>query len=342
MHTDFEYWYNSIPVKSMKAGMPMLNAHRPILNAPKDGQNFGFASIGECMVEMAPMDTSGEYRMGYAGDTFNTAWYMRTLRPDVNTRYITRVGSDDPSDEMLGMMARAGIDTSQIGRCTERSVGLYLISLKDGERSFSYWRDRSAAKALAQDPAKLSTAIDNVDLVYFSGISLAILDPKGRKALLEVLKSARALGKTIAFDSNLRPGLWGNVDEMTNAIMEAAAVSDIVLPSYDDEATFFKDSDIKATCARYLDAGAKTLVVKNGAGPIYYAHEGQSAYVSPQVADQIVDTTSAGDSFNAGFFAGLDQAKPIEHLIQTASQVAAQVIGRKGALVQLDLGKITI
>lgn len=314
----------------------------PLLKSKQVGKNLRFASIGECMVEMAPTEVAGEYRMGYAGDSFNTAWYMRALRPDVDTRYITRVGNDDASGEMLDMMARAGIDTAHIGRSTTRSVGLYLISLKDGERSFTYWRDKSAAKELAKDPVRLSAAIEDVDVVYFSGISLAILDETGRKTLLDALRTARTQGKTIAFDSNLRPRLWANADEMTSAIMSAAAVSDIILPSYDDEATFFKDADIEATSTRYLNAGATTIIVKNGAGSVYFVHEGRAGHVVPQVADQVIDTTSAGDSFNAGFFAGLDRAKPIEDLILSASQVAGQVIGRKGALVPLDLGKITI
>lgn len=320
----------------------MLNPRKPLLNSKTSPQGFSFASIGECMIELAPTETADDFHMGYAGDTFNTAWYMRALRPDTEVRYVTRVGTDEVSDQMLSMMADAGINTAHIGRDTERSVGLYMISLNNGERSFSYWRDRSAAKKLAQDSAQLSAAIDEADVVYFSGISLAILDLDGRKSLLEVLSAARAQGKTIAFDSNLRPRLWTSVDEMTTAIMAAAAVSDIILPSYDDEATFFNDTDIEATSERYLRVGAKTIIVKNGAGSVYYVHDGQSGTVKPSSASRVVDTTSAGDSFNAGFFAGLDRARSIEELIQTATQVAAQVIGRKGALVELDLDKIEI
>ncbi|RLJ40911.1 2-keto-3-deoxygluconate kinase [Litoreibacter meonggei] len=319
--------------------MTPSNEHQ--LTQPILGQLNRFLSIGECMVEMAPIDQAGDFRMGFAGDTFNTSWYMRTLRSDVETRYFTRVGTDAVSQSMLDMMSGAGVNTSFIAQDPVRSVGLYLISLKDGERSFSYWRDQSAARKLAQDADLLHSAMQDADLIYFSGISLAILDTKGRQTLLHALHTARANGKRIAFDSNLRPRLWTNNDEMTTTVMQAAAVSDIILPSYDDEADFFGDANIEATGNRYLNAGAKTIVIKNGAGAVHYIHNGVSHHINPPAVGEIIDTTSAGDSFNAGFFAGLDRATSMEDLIKSASQVAGQVIGRKGALVPLDLTKIT-
>ena len=289
---------------------------------------------------MSPTEIAGEFRRGFAGDTFNTTWYLRALRPEIQTRYITHVGNDDASNSMLGMMDDAGINTSYIGKSDTRTVGLYLISLNNGERSFSYWRGTSAARELGQNPTAIDHAIKDVDLIYFSGISLAILDETGRANLLNSLKRARANGKTIAFDSNLRPRLWANTTQMTQAIMDAAAVSDIVLPSYDDEVTFFDDANIDSTAARYLNAGAKTIVVKNGSGSVYFAHDSACGYVSTDAAGHVIDTTSAGDSFNAGFFAGVDRHMPIQTLIKNASQVARQVIGRKGALVPLDLTEI--
>jgi 2-dehydro-3-deoxygluconokinase len=312
----------------------------PILKSPTDLKSFRFASIGECMIEMAPVELAGDYRLGFAGDTFNTAWYLRALRSDVHTQYVTRVGTDEASQNMLRMMNDAGIDTSNIGKSQSRTVGLYLISLKDGERSFSYWREKSAARELGKYPDAIRNSANNADLIYFSGISMAILDDVGRNNLLNTLKDARAAGKTIAFDSNLRPRLWENNAQMTKAVMAAAAVSDIVLPSYDDEVEHFCDLNIEATARRYLDVGAKTVVVKNGGGSVYYSHNGESDHVPVKVANQVVDTTSAGDSFNAAFFASIDKQISLPKMIEKAAQVASQVISRKGALVQIDFDVI--
>lgn len=292
-----------------------------------------FVSIGECMVELAPGAQADDLKLGFAGDTFNTAFYVKSLAPQCASRFVSRVGRDAVSDQMLAMMDRAGVETDHVLKSADRSVGLYLISLENGERSFSYWRDTSAARQLAQDRNRLEAAIDGGDLIYFSGITMAILDAAGRATLLDVLRKARQAGKTVAFDSNLRPRLWASTSDMTQTIMQAAGVSDIVLPSFDDEVAHFGDADIAATRDRYRDAGATTVIVKDGAGDVHYLRDGETGAVTAPVVDQIVDTTSAGDSFNAGFFVGLDYCDTTQDAIRLAANTAGRVIGQKGALV---------
>ena len=132
-------------------------------------------TIGEAMVELAPSGEAGLYQLGYAGDTFNTAWYLRALRPDIETSFFTRVGADGLSDDFLARMREAGIGTDHVTRVTDRTLGLYLIQLNQGERSFAYWRDTSAARSLADDGTALAVAMAAHDLIYFSGITLAVL-----------------------------------------------------------------------------------------------------------------------------------------------------------------------
>lgn len=297
-------------------------------------------SIGECMVEMAPAGQVDHFRKSFAGDTFNTAWYLKTLRPDWLVRYVTRVGRDAISADMVAMMDAKGIDTAHIQHSDDRTVGLYLISLNQGERSFAYWRDQAAARQLADDPAALTAATHDADVVFFSGITIAILGRDARATLLRVLNAARNAGKTIAFDPNLRPRLWADGDDMRAAIMAAAAVSDIVLPSFDEEAEHFGDADMAAVAARYKAAGAQSVIVKNGAGAVHFTHLGSSSSVTPDPLHDIVDTTSAGDSFNAGLFSALGHGLCVEEAILTASGVARQVISQRGALVPLDLSAI--
>ena len=294
-----------------------------------------FVSIGECMVELAPASAADEFKLGFAGDTFNTAWYIKQMSPNAKSRFVSRIGTDAVSDRMLAMMAGARVESDHVLRCPDRSLGLYLISLNNGERSFSYWRDSSAARQLADDAAALQTATADGDVIYFSGITMAILDAAGRDTLLDVVRDARAAGKTTVFDSNLRPRLWGSAKEMTDTVMRAASVCDIVLPSFDDEVDHFGDADITATRERYLNAGATTVVVKNGDGEIHYTHGDVTGTVVPPVAKAVVDTTSAGDSFNAGFLVGITQTGNAADAIVKAARVAGHCISQKGALVPL-------
>ena len=112
-------------------------------------------AIGECMAELAPMDTDGDLRLGFAGDTFNTAWYLARCAPDAHVSYLTALGDDAISQKMAAFMRDSGIDDRFVQVAKGRTVGLYMITLDEGERSFSYWRGQSAAKALANDPAAL-------------------------------------------------------------------------------------------------------------------------------------------------------------------------------------------
>ncbi|MEM8871874.1 MAG: sugar kinase [Pseudomonadota bacterium] len=296
-------------------------------------------AIGECMAELAPADIAGAYRLGFAGDTFNTAWYLARLMPEVSVSYFTALGVDTISQDMRAFMQSSGIDDRHVRTVSDRTVGLYLISLTNGDRSFSYWRGQSAARLLANDPDALQTALADADLIYFSGITLAILDANDRAQLVEALRGARAAGKTIAFDPNLRPKLWSSPTEMTESIMEGASVSDIALPSFEDEARWFRDTAPETTAKRYGGAGALTVVVKNGANPVHFLERGALDQFAVDPLPDVVDTTAAGDSFNAGLFAGHAAGLSLRDGIGLACRLARQVVQHKGALVPFDLSK---
>ncbi|MEO0357389.1 MAG: PfkB family carbohydrate kinase, partial [Pseudomonadota bacterium] len=150
------------------------------------------------MAELAPTGPPDAYKLGFAGDTFNTAWYLARIAPDIDVRYLTAVGDDTISREMRAFIRDSQISDRHVQVIEGKTVGLYLIHLQSGERSFSYWRDSSAARQLAADPTALTLAMQEADLIYYSGITLAILDPAARQVLFDALDNARAAGKTVA------------------------------------------------------------------------------------------------------------------------------------------------
>jgi 2-dehydro-3-deoxygluconokinase len=292
-----------------------------------------FLSIGECMVELSQAG-DGLLRKGFAGDTFNTAWYAHAcLTSDWTVDYFTAVGDDPMSEEMLAFMDGAGIGTSYIRRIRGRTPGLYLINLKNGERSFSYWRESSAARQLAVDGDRLREAIEASDVIYFSGITLAILSHDSAETLLSELRRAKAIGKLVVFDPNLRPRLWTSLDTMHATIGEGARASTLVMPSFDDEAAHFADPTIAATIRRYRLLGANTVVVKNGAEGVTIGTAVGETEVDAVPVAAVVDTTSAGDSFNGAFLAEYLKVRDPVAAARFAVKVAAKVIGEHGALV---------
>lgn len=296
-----------------------------------------FLSIGECMAELTPSEDKDQYALAFGGDTFNTAWYLRRLKPEMKVAYYTALGDDPLSDRLVTEMGRFGIEADDIIRVAGRSIGLYLVNLMNGERSFSYWREASAARHLVSNLTCLEAAITKADTVYFSGVTLAILSPSDRSTLLGALQGARQVGKTIVFDPNLRPQLWSSADEMKSSVMEASIVSDVVLPSFEDEAAYFSDRDMGETLSRYETAGPSSVIVKNGPDPIHYMHDGVRGVVEVEPVSCAVDTTAAGDSFNGALLAYCFAGAPIQECIRAASKVASVVIRHRGALVTAPL-----
>lgn len=292
-------------------------------------------SIGEAMVELSQADGPEIWRLGIAGDTLNTAWYLRALLPETwRVGYLSRVGTGPFSQRMVDFLTQEGIETTHVSRDPDREIGLYAISLNQGERSFSYWRDSSAARSLADDEARLGHAFSDAAILYLSGITLAILTDQARRRLRAALAGARAQGAQVIFDPNLRPRLWPDITTMCNAIEAMAAESDLVLPSFDDESTFFGDADLHATRARYLGCGAGHVVVKNAGGPILFGGRAGDGLIDNLTPEQPVDTTAAGDSFNAGYLTAMVQGASCAAAIRAGHDLSRQVIRHPGALVR--------
>ena len=292
--------------------------------------------VGECMVEFSPIGGGG-YRLGFAGDTFNTAWYLRQLMPaDWTIQYFTNIGDDQLSADMLRFMKQSGIDTTHVKVVEGLNAGLYVISLDNGERSFSYWRNASAARKLADDLIRLSDATQSADCIFFSGITLAILSENARDKFLQHMAIRRASGDLVVFDPNIRKRLWRNDAEIRHWISRAYAVANVALPSFADDAEAFGDVGIFGTARRIREAGAEEIVVKNG-GDACYVQVGEEGHsIKPEAFVTAVDTTGAGDSFNASYLANrLLGALPLA-AVEKAHRVATRVICAPGALVPLE------
>lgn len=293
-------------------------------------------SIGECMVELMQAE-GGLMRKSFAGDTFNTAYYARQYLPaDWSVDYCSAVGTDKISEEMRAFIAGHGVGTDTIARIEGRSPGLYMIHLDHGERSFSYWRSASAAKLLARDGDRLRAAMEASDIIVFSGITLAILPAEDVDTLLAELRRAKAAGKRVVFDPNIRPRLWDDAAYMRTTITEGARAASLVMPSLDDETTHFGDASLEETIARYRALGVDGLVVKDGEKGATLVFGDERSHVPSARVETIVDTTSAGDSFNGAFLARLATGGSPQEAARFAADVAAAVIQHHGALVAKD------
>ncbi|MER8904410.1 sugar kinase [Mesorhizobium sp. M0772] len=295
----------------------------------------GVASIGECMLELSGQ-AGPNWRMGFAGDTFNTLWALHALSGERPATYVSAFGDDPFSQGQISFFAENGIDIGASPVIPGARPGLYAITLTGAERAFTYWRSDAAARRLASDPAALAKSLENQALVYFSGITLAILDAAARKTLLAEVAKARAAGSLVAFDPNYRPRLWQSREEAQAAILDALAVTDIALPTFPDEQMLFGDSAPQATAERFGKLVGE-VVVKNGEEPALIATGGALQPVPAQHVATPVDTTGAGDSFNGGYLAARLAGHAPADAVQRAHRVAAAVVQVRGALAPFEV-----
>lgn len=295
-------------------------------------QPASFAAIGECMIELS--GRGGDlWQMGFAGDTFNAAWYARAVLPSHRgVGYVTAIGDDPFSARLRGFIAESGVLTDRIRTVPGRRPGLYAITLSGAERAFSYWRGESAARQLADDPAWLERAFSGVELILFSGITLGILAPEARETLLSALARRRSGGARIAFDTNFRPALWPDLDAAREVMVAAYQVADVALPTFDDEAKLFGDASPEASAARIARSGPREVVVKNGSEACLVALGDSRTEVPAVKPERIVDTTGAGDSFGGAYLAARLLGEDPASAARIGHRVAAQVIGAPGAL----------
>jgi 2-dehydro-3-deoxygluconokinase len=291
------------------------------------------ACLGEVMIEVAR--TGGDAaRIGVAGDTFNTAVYLSRVLGPGRVSYVTALGSDRQSDRILDALRDEALDTTHVARLPGKMPGLYLIDTDDkGERSFSYWRATSAAREMFGPESGLTPGfLDGFDTLYLSGISIAILDPLARDDLAKGLARFRARGGRVAFDSNYRPSLWPDVGTARAQMARFIGLTDIAFPSQDDEAALFGAAGTGAILERYAVAGIRQGALKCG-GEGAIALDGSGLRRPASFGVRVVDTTAAGDSFNAGFLAALDQGGDVAACLDAAATLAERVIGVRGAIL---------
>lgn len=284
------------------------------------------ACIGECMVELREQP-DGSLRRGWGGDTLNTALYLARL--GMNVEYVTALGDDPWSDEMVAQWRAEGIGTAQVQRLAGRLPGLYIIQTDSlGERRFLYWRDSAAARRLFD---RLDVrALAAFDVLYLSGITLSIFDDAARAILLQALADARARGAQVVFDTNFRPRGWPD-RAVAQALYEALfGLAHIVLASVEDLALLFGEAGEAALLRHAADT---EIVLKQLHPASRLFHGGAEFHVQASPVQGVVDTTAAGDSFAAAYLAARLCGAGPEAAAQAGHALAGVVVRHPGAIV---------
>jgi len=275
----------------------------------------------------------GAQTLSFGGDTLNTAIYM--ARQGVNVDYVTALGDDKWSYEMLNAWQDEQVGTQLIAQVPNRVPGLYAIqTFVDGEREFSYWRKESPARELfelEQTQALLSQLME-FDYIYLSGITLSLYSAQVLERLWEFFDEYKIRGGKLVFDSNYRPRNWPDANVARQCFDKTASFCDIVLPTFDDEQLFNSSLTLEQCQAYYQNLGVKELVIKMGPEGCLVCTGNESVLV-PTTAVKATDTTAAGDSFNGTYLASRMKGHSADISAKHAHQVAGAVVQFSGAII---------
>lgn len=284
--------------------------------------------IGEAMLELSQVGDA--WQLGYGGDTLNTAVHLARAGLDVS--YLTALGTDNFSAELIGKWQAEGLDTSLVLTDPARNPGLYAITCDtQGERSFTYWRNDSAACRLFDCPG-IEAACDgaaSAELFGFSLISLAILPDAGRNALLDLARRVRTAGGKVVFDGNYRPRLWSDPLEARRWHDAAISLATIGLPTLEDETALSGEASAAGVLAHWQQFGCAEVVVKLGATG---ACMPDGRIIPPPQILKPVDTSGAGDAFNGGYLAARWNGASIDDAVIAGHELAGWCVMRRGAL----------
>ena len=300
--------------------------------------SINIAVIGECMIELSIKDNLTTRSFG--GDTLNTSVYLSRLFPNDQTaiHYVTGLGIDPFSQEMLEQWQKENIKTDLIQRLDNKIPGLYAIMTdSNGERSFYYWRNDAAAKfwLKTEQTEQICEKITTFDYIYLSGISIAILDEYSIDRLIELLEKFKANGGKVIFDNNYRPRLWRSQEYAQNVYSKILSYTDIAFLAQDDEQMLWGNTHYQDSIIRSKKLNVSEIIIKRGSESCIVETLNERVEVPANIItkDKIVDTTAAGDSFSAGYLSVRLKGGTIEDAIQKGHDLAGTVIQYRGAII---------
>ncbi|MEP2651956.1 MAG: sugar kinase [Paraglaciecola sp.] len=289
--------------------------------------------FGECMLELKQSEPE-VMRQSFAGDAYNTAVYLKRLFGTQDVSFMTALGKDLISQQMTDKFASEGLNNELVFADEVKTPGIYLVQTDEqGERSFLYWRDSSAARqAMKFVDDNVLSSLTASDVFFFSGISLAVIEPAYRTAFWEMLNTLSIAGVKIIFDPNYRARLWRSVDEAKEAFEKAFALSNMLLPGIDDFEQLYGLTSVEQVVDFCQPYNIAELVIKNGPESLFIKLDGKLTELQIKPVENVVDTTSAGDSFNGGYIGARLNGHSTEYAAKIASAAAACVIQHPGAI----------
>jgi fructokinase len=290
---------------------------------------------GEALIDMLPREVAGGGR-GFlpvaGGAVFNTSIALGRL--GVPSGLFTGL-----SDDLFGEVLQAALHESNVdfglARINDRPTTLAFVTLTNGQARYAFYDENTAGRMLGEDD--LPKDLPGVSALFFGGISLAV-EPCASS--YEALCLREAGSRAIMLDPNIRPGFIADEPKFRARMERMLGAADIVKVSDEDLDWLAGASPVEDQIAKILERGPALVCLTRGAEGVTAYRTGGDPVNAPARRAEVVDTVGAGDTFNAGVLAGLQEAGALSRdgirSVSDSALSAALTLGVEAAAVTVS------
>jgi 2-dehydro-3-deoxygluconokinase len=301
----------------------------PLPGAARDVAVFGEAMTMFIASETGPLEGVETFHRRMAGAEINVA--VGLARLGLRVAWASRLGADSLGRYLLAELQKEGVDCSKVV-CdpTQRTGFLFKGRVDDGsDPPIEYHRRGSAASLMGPDdvdPAWMQATRHLHATGVFAAISATSLAAAHR-----TIDVARAAGRSVSFDPNLRPSLWASTGVMRTEINRLAAKAHAVMPGLAEGRLLTGEQTAEGVAHFYRAAGARLVVVKLGKEGAYYDDaDAGTGFVEGFPVAQVIDTVGAGDAFAVGVVSALLEGRSVPDAVRRGSWIGARQVQVRG------------
>ncbi len=307
--------------------------------------NPEIVGIGEVLIDFIATEPvsyveASTFRRFFGGAPMNTL--VGIVRLGSTAGAITVVGDDPFGQFLLKELKKNGIDTSRvvIKKNVRTTLAFVANEPKTGERTFIFyrkpWVKGTSVDALSPEDIDYDY-ISSAKILHVSGFALS--QNPARKAILTAIMHAKKEGVRVSFDPTLRLDVWRSEKAIRTIYSKVLKLSDIAMFSLEEAEFTFKISNPERVADKILRYGVEVAGIKLGdKGALVKTRDGKRVFV-PAFKVKAIDTTGAGDGWNAGLLLGLLKNWDLEKCVKIANAVGALVVTKRGAITALPYRK---
>ena len=297
--------------------------------------------IGEILIDFVATEPGSymdvpAFKKCFGGAPMNTLVGVARLGQESGA--VTAVGEDPFGKFLIRELQRNGVDTShvKVKRGMRTTITFVANEPETGERSFIFYR-----KPWVTGTADSSLTIGDIDIDYISNAKIlhvsgfSLSQNPSRNTILSVVKDARSSGVQISFDPTLRLDVWNSKRTIRRVYREMLKVSNIATFSQEEASFILGTHDPEKAAEKVFSYGVEIVGMKMGAeGALLQRRTGERLML-PAFKVKAVDTTGAGDGWNAGLLVGLIKGWDLHTCLSVANAVGALVVTKHGAITAL-------